>query len=124
MPPARIAAVTVLGLRILYGLGLVAAPTRLTRSWLGPAGAQPATQVPIRGVGAREIALHGAALAATLRGAPVRPWLAASFAGDIADIASTAAAGSALPDGAVPKTAATAGVSAALTAAVAVVVDS
>ena len=47
MSPARIAAVTVLGLRVAYGLGLVAAPARLTQSWLGDAGAQPATQVPV-----------------------------------------------------------------------------
>jgi hypothetical protein len=124
MPPARIAAATVLGLRIAYGLGLVAAPARLTRSWLGPAGAQPATQVPVRGLGAREIALHGAALAAALGGAPLRPWLAASLAGDLADIASTAVAGAALPAGAVPKTAAVAGASAAITVAVAVAVES
>jgi hypothetical protein len=124
MSRARIAAVVVLGLRIAYGLGLVAAPARLTKSWLGPAGAQPATQVPVRGVGAREIALHGAALVAAATGAPVRPWLAASVAGDLADIASTAAAGRALPARAVPKTAAAAGVSAALTAGVAAVVDS
>jgi len=124
MSPARIAATAVLGARIAYGLGLVAAPARLTGSWLGPAGAHPPTQVPVRGVGAREIALHGVALAATLRDAPVRPWLAVSFAGDLADIAATAAAGSALPGGAVPKTAAAAGVSAVLTAIVAVAVDS
>jgi hypothetical protein len=124
MSRARIAAVTVLGLRVAYGLGLVAAPARLTRSWLGPAGAQPATQVPVRGVGAREIALHGAAIVAAATGAPVRPWLAASFAGDLADIASTAAAGRALPARAVAKTAAAAGASAALTAGVAAAVDS
>jgi hypothetical protein len=124
MSPARIAAVTVLGLRVAYGLGLVAAPARLTRSWLGPAGAQPATQVPVRGVGAREVALHGAAIVAAATGVPVRPWLAASFAGDLADIVSTAAAGRSLPARAGPKTAAAAGVSAALTASVAAVVDS
>ena len=43
--------------------------------------------MPLRGLGAREIVVHGAAIAAALRGAPLRPFLAASAAGDVADIA-------------------------------------
>jgi hypothetical protein len=42
-------------------------------------------------VGAREIALHGLALGAYLRGAPVRPLPAASIAGDLANIAAALA---------------------------------
>jgi hypothetical protein len=123
VPLHRIAAVVVLGLRILYGAGLIVAPARLSRSWLGPAGATPPAQVLLRGVGAREIAVHGAGLAAALRGAPLRPWLAASVAGDLADIAATTVARDALPEGAAPKTLAVAGASALLTVAVAAVVD-
>jgi hypothetical protein len=123
MPLSSIAAVAVLGLRVAYGAGLIAAPGRLSRSWLGPAGSEPPTQVPLRGLGAREIALHGAGLIATLRDAPVRPWLAVSVVGDIADIAATAAGRRALPDGAAPKTLAVAGVSALLTVAVAAAVE-
>jgi hypothetical protein len=123
MPVPRIAAIAVLALRIAYGAGLIAAPARLSRSWLGPAGAQPPTQVALRGVGAREIAVHGAGLVAVLTGAPVRPWLAASAAGDLADIAATTAGRRGLPDGAVPKTLAAAGGSALLTVAVAAAVD-
>ena len=35
MPANRIAALTVLGLRMAYGAGLLAAPGRLSRRWLG-----------------------------------------------------------------------------------------
>jgi hypothetical protein len=123
MTPARIAAAAVLGLRVAYGLALIAAPERLTRAWLGAAGGTAPTQVALRGLGAREIALHGAALAAAVAGAPVRPWLAVSVAGDLSDIAATAAAGGPLPSGATAKTAAAAGASALATVAVAAAVD-
>jgi hypothetical protein len=123
MSVQRIAAVAVLGLRVAYGAGLIAAPGRLTRSWLGPVGATPPAAVALRGLGAREIAVHGAGLVALAQHAPVRPWLAASVAGDLADIASTAAARRGLPAGAAPKTLAVAGASALLTVAVAASVD-
>lgn len=117
MPLSRTAVVAVLSLRVAYGVALVTAPARMARSWLGPTSAP--TDVALRGLGVREIAVHGAALAAGLRGAPVRPWLAVSIAGDIGDVGATAAARAGLPAGALSKTAAVAGVSAVLTAAVA-----
>jgi len=83
----------------------------------------PAAQVPLRALGVREILLHTGAGIAALQGAPLRPWLAASIAGDVSDIAWTAAARSELPDGAVGATAVVAGGSALVSAAVAVVVD-
>jgi hypothetical protein len=123
MPPARLAACAVLGLRIAYGAALVAVPGRVTRRWLGPAAAEPPSVVGLRGLGAREVALHGAGLVAALRGAPVRPWLAVSAAGDFADIGATAAARRGLPDGSPLATLVVAGGSAALSAAVAIAVD-
>jgi hypothetical protein len=80
-------------------------------------------QVGVRGLGAREMLIHSGALAAALRGAPLRPWLAASIAGDVADIASTTAARAELPAGSAVATLAVAGASAALSAAVAAAVD-
>ena len=71
--------------------------------------------MPLRGLGAREIVIHGAAIAAALRGAPLRPYLAASVAGDVADIVATVAGRDGLPDGAAPATVAVAGGSALLT---------
>lgn len=123
MPVPRKVAVAVLGLRIAYGAGLVAVPARLTRRWLGPAGQTGPTQIGVRGLGAREAVLHAAALLAALRGAPLRPWLAASIAGDLVDIASTAAARAEVPDGSPLATLAVAGGSALVSATVAVTVD-
>ena len=74
-------------------------------------------------MGAREIVVHGAAIAAVLRGAPLRPYLAASAAGDVADIVATVAGRRGLPDGAAPATLAVAGGSALLTAGLAAAVD-
>ena len=64
MGPSRAAAIAVLSLRVAYGAALVVAPGRLTRSWLGPAGGEPPAAVAVRGLGAREVALHGAAIVA------------------------------------------------------------
>lgn len=114
---SRTATLAVLTLRVAYGAALIAVPERLTRRWLGPAAAEPATQVALRGLGAREVALHGLAIAAALRGAPVRPYLAASIAGDFADIGATLAARG-LPEGSAPATVVVAGGSALISAAV------
>jgi hypothetical protein len=123
MSNARRLTAAVLGLRIAYGLGLLAVPARLGTGWLGDdAGTQP-VKVPLRGLGGREVAVHTAALLATLGGAPVRPWLAVSIAGDVTDIAATTAGRGELPSGAAAKTAGVAGVSAALTLVAAALVD-
>ena len=106
----------VLGLRVAYGAALLVAPQKVTKSWLGPAG--DPTKVALRALGAREVLIHGFAIAAALRGEPLAPWLAVSIGGDLSDIASTFAGRAGLPDGAAPKTAVVAGGSAALTAAV------
>jgi hypothetical protein len=123
MPSSRFLAASVLGLRIAYGVALVAAPERLTRRWLGPAVAHDPAQVALRGLGAREVLLHAGGLAATMRGDAVRPWLAASVAGDLSDIAATAAGRRGLPDGAAPATLAVAGASAVISVAVGALLD-
>src|SRR6476469_5774114 len=97
MSGSRKLAVSVLGLRMAYGVALIAAPERLARRWLGPAAAGGATQVPLRALGARELLLHAGGLVAAARGAPLRPWFAASIAGDLTDIAATAVARADLP---------------------------
>jgi hypothetical protein len=116
MNRTRIAAVAVLGFRVAYGVGLIVAPERLAKNWLGPV--DDAAKVALRGIGGREIALHGFAIAAAVRGRPLAPWLAISIAGDVNDIAATLAGRRGIPDGAAGKTAAVAGGSAALSAAV------
>jgi hypothetical protein len=121
--PLRTATLAVLALRVAYGAGLIAAPERLARRWLGPGAGAPPTQVPLRGLGAREIVVHGAAIAAALGHRPLRPFLAASVAGDLADILATVAGRRGLPEGAARATLAVAGGSALLTAGLAAAVD-
>jgi hypothetical protein len=132
---AHTATVAVVSLRVAHGFALVAAPHKITRSWLGPAVEGESTKVALRGLGGREIAIHAFGIvamlrgqpvstihafgiAAMLRGQPVSTWLLASLAGDVNDIAATFAGRSGLPGGSPPKTAAAAGGSAALTVAV------
>ncbi len=118
------AAAAVLGFRVAYGAALLIAPGKVAGNrWLGPGARQPAAVVALRGLGAREVAVHGIALAALARGGPVRPWLAASVLGDFADIGSAFLSRDGLPDGSAAATAAVAGGSAALTAAVAAALD-
>jgi hypothetical protein len=114
----------VLAFRVAYGAALLIAPGKVAGNrWLGPGAHQPAATVALRGLGAREVALHGIALAMLARDAPLRPWLAASIAGDLADIAAAFASGKGLPEGSPAATAVVAGGSAALTAAVAASLD-
>jgi hypothetical protein len=119
----RAAAIAVLGLRVAYGAGLIAAPGRLGRRWLGPASATAPTQVPLRALGMREIVLHVGALLATLRGAPLRPWLIGSIAGDLGDVAATIAGRGELPDGASTATVVVGGGSALVSAALAFAIE-
>jgi hypothetical protein len=114
----------VLASRVAYGAALLLSPEKVAGNrWLGPDAGRPAAQVPLRGLGAREVALHGAAFAAFLRGSPIRPFLAASIAGDLGDIGATALAREGLPDGSAPATAAVAGGSLLLTVLVAALVE-
>lgn len=124
LTPARGAAAALLTARILYGAGLLAVPSKLAAGrWLGPAADEPAATVALRSMGAREMLLHVGALAATLTDRPVRPWLAASVAGDLVDIAATTVARRGLPDGSATATVAVAGGSAVLSGIAAAFVD-
>src|SRR6476661_6491107 len=118
MSRVRTAAVAVFSLRVAYGAALIVAPARITRTWLGPSVDGDATQVALRGLGGREVLLHGFGIAAAVRGKPLLPWLLISMAGDMTDIAATFAGSAGIPDDAPKKTAAVAGGSAALTGAV------
>ena len=109
--------------RVAFGAGLLAAPGRVASPWLGSDAARRPSQVAIRGLGARDIALSAGAFAAALDGGPVRPWLIALVAGDLADIGATLAAGDSLPDRSRTGTLALAGGSALAGAIVAAVVD-
>jgi hypothetical protein len=122
--PTKKAAAGILAFRIAYGAALLVAPGKVAGNrWLGPGAYQPAATVALRGLGAREVAVHGIALAALAKGRAVRPFLAASVVGDLADIASAFLSRDGLPDNSPAATAAVAGGSAALTAAIAASLD-
>jgi hypothetical protein len=120
---ARAATIAVMALRIVYGAGLIAAPARMGRRWLGPASETAPTQVPLQGLGTREIVLHTGVIWAALRGGPLRPWLAGSIAGDLTDIAATVARRDQLPAGSASATAAVGGGSAVLSGLLLAAVD-
>ncbi len=121
--PLRGVAAAVLGLRIAYGAGLIAAPARLAERWLGSEAGRAPTQVPLRALGTREIVLHVGGLLAALGDAPVRPWLLASAAGDLTDVAATFVGRRQLPDGSALATLVVAGSSALASGGLAIAVD-
>lgn len=124
MTGARKGAIAVLGLRIAYGAGLIAAPSRLGWRWLGPAANAAPTQVPLRALGAREVILHAGAIIAAVHGASLRPWLVGSIVGDLSDLVATVAGRDELPKGSATATLVVGGSSALISAAVAVAVES
>jgi hypothetical protein len=119
----RMAVIGTMGLRVAYGLGLLVSPVGLTRRWLGPTVETAPAQVPLRGLGTREIVLHAGTAVVAVRGEPVRPWLLGSVAGDLTDIAATIAHRGGLPNGAPRTTSVVAGGSALLSLLLAFAVD-
>jgi hypothetical protein len=83
--------------RIVFGTGLVAAPERVARGWIGDDASRPAMKVAIRGLGARDIALSAGMLLVG-GGGRKRPWLLAATACDCVDLTATLAAGDALAE--------------------------
>ena len=123
MKIARLTAAALLALRISYGAVLILAPRRVALGWLGPAVESAPVQVGLRGLGAREAILHTGALLALRGNAPLRPWLAASIAGDLTDVISTAVARRGLPQGSARATVAVGGGAALASLALAIAVD-
>ena len=117
MPASRTAALVNFGLRTAYGAVMIATPGRIGAPWLGRPAPTAASDVPLRGIGGRELALHLAGAAAILTGAPTRPWLAASLGGDLTDIASTFRSRRDLPTGGLRACVLTGGGSALMTIA-------
>ena len=97
-------------LRIVYAAGLLAAPGRIAKPWLGDGAAGAAGSVALRGLGARDGALAVGAIVALASGGSARPWLAACAASDAADLIATLVAdGDELPARAKPGTVMAAG---------------
>ncbi len=107
-------------LRAAYALGLLVAPARVARPWLGDVRNASAS-IPTRGLGARELTLAAGAVAAVLSDTPAHPWLIACAASDATDVAATLAAdGRELPSRSKPGTVLAAGTFGAAAAALAV----
>jgi hypothetical protein len=108
-------------LRIAYAVGLLAAPGRVARPWLGEAAGQPASAIALRGLGVRDLVLSAGAAAAAASGNSPRAWLAACAISDAVDLTATLTAdGDRLPSNAKPGTVAAAGAFGAVAAALAV----
>jgi len=88
--PAKLAALLAAG-RLAFGVGLIAAPDKVAGGWIGPDAGRPAVRIAVRGLGARDIALSGGALATRHDPERLATWVAAAVACDLADIAITLA---------------------------------
>lgn len=71
------------------GATLVATPSLVARTWLGPDGRSAATKVALRAMGARDLAIGVGGLRAIDRGESVAPWLLAGIVADAADAGAT-----------------------------------
>ena len=74
--------------RTLFGIGFLAAPEEMSRGWIGrKAAKQGGTQLMVRALGARDLAIGLGAL--TAGGDAVRSWAAAGVLSDGLDLVAT-----------------------------------
>lgn len=88
MDPRTVARLLAAG-RMGLGLALFVAPARAARGWLGEGVENAGAKVAVRGLGARDVAMGAGMLVALEQQGPVRPWLEAGVAADLADAAAT-----------------------------------
>lgn len=121
---ARTAARALAAGRVALGIGLVVAPTRFTRGWIGgDAASEPSVRVLARGLGIRDVILGAIALH-TVDHPEVGPrWLRTCAAADAVDLLATAGARKALPTAGVLGVGALAGGAAAAGVALAAQLD-
>ena len=110
--------------RIAFGVALTALPARVGSAWIGADAQRKPPQAPIRGIGARDIALGGGLVLAALRGDDMKPWLLGCVAADVVDVGAILAAGDGVPGQARLGTVAIAGASAVGGVALTVAADS
>jgi hypothetical protein len=83
--------------RVLVGAGLTFAPRLAGSGWMGSDSRRPATQVAIRALGARDLAIGLGTAYTAGQGYGSRPWLWAGILADATDFAATLRARDALP---------------------------
>jgi hypothetical protein len=88
--------------RALVGASLTLAPRLAGDGWFGRDSRRPATQVAIRALGARDLAIGLGTAYTAGQGYGVRPWLWAGILADATDFAATLKARDGLPALAVP----------------------
>lgn len=123
MPDTRTLSAAFAAARLAFGAGLIAAPERVARGWLGADAGRGPVKIAIRGLGARDVALSAALVALRDDDGALATLLAVTVLCDLSDVAATLAApADSLPDNARWGTVALAGVSAAAGAALALAV--
>ena len=75
--------------RIVFGCALFLMPNFIARLWTGGAGDDVTTDLGLRGMGARDVALGAGLVRALDRGTPVQGWLEAGVLSDSADAVGT-----------------------------------
>ena len=98
MTAERRIAIGFAAVRIAYAAALIVAPKQAGGPWLGEAVERGGARVAARALVARDALISVGLAVAASRGAPMRPWLAALVASDLADIGSTLADRDDLPD--------------------------
>jgi len=76
-------------MRVIVGLGLFLFPRLATRTWTGEDGEDAVTNLAVRGMGARDMAIGAGVVTALERGTPVRGWLEAGAMVDAGDALGT-----------------------------------
>lgn len=76
-------------LRIVAGAALTLAPGAIGGRWIGDDAQRAGARLFIRSMGARDLALAVGTLRALNQGEAARPWVTASAASDVVDVAAT-----------------------------------
>lgn len=113
----RTAAVVLSAGRVALGIGLLLAPERIGRGWIGPVATERSVEVLARSVGIRDVVLGAGGAAALLSGGDsARDWMLGAATADVGDLIATLLARDVLPANGVRGTAVLAGGSAVVSA--------
>lgn len=84
--------------RVALGIGLIAAPERIGRGWIGPAATERSVEVLARSVGIRDVVLGAGGAASLMSGSDsARDWMFGAVAADVGDLIATLLARDVLP---------------------------